>query len=145
LRYTLSINSCRQGRVELSVMDHFHQIADKRIELRQHQRRGVPPTCLLSFSRFTLSITFSGDTEGEGSVINLSIKGCKVESDAAVQAGDAMSLIILLPAEESPMTVELALVRWAKSQCFGLEFVSLGNAEMNRLRSFLASAAVSKL
>lgn len=125
-------------------MDQSHPTADKRIELRQHQRRGVPPTCLLSFARFTLSITFSGDTEGEGSVINLSMKGCKVESDAGVRVGDAMSLIILLPAEESPMTIELALVRWAKGQCFGLEFVSLGTAEMNRLRNFLASAAVSK-
>ena len=125
-------------------MDQSNQVSDRRIELRQHQRRGVPPTCLLSFARFALSITFSGDTEGEGSVINLSIKGCKVESDAGVKVGDAMSLIILLPGEESPTTVDLALVRWAKGQCFGLEFVSIGDAEMNRLRSFLASPRVSE-
>lgn len=55
-----------------------------------------------------------------------------------------MSLIILLPGEESPTTVDLALVRWAKGQCFGLEFVSIGDAEMNRLRSFLASPRVSE-
>ena len=78
-------------------MDHANQDIDKRIELRQHQRRAVPPSCLLSFARFALSITFSGDSEGEGSVINLSIKGCKVESDAGVKVGDAMSLILLLP------------------------------------------------
>ena len=125
-------------------MDQSNQVSDRRIELRQHQRRGVPPTCLLSFARFALSITFSGDTEGEGSVINLSIKGCKVESDAGVKVGDAMSLIILLPGEESPTTVDLALVRWAKGQCFGLGFVSIGDAEMNRLRSFLASPRVSE-
>ena len=124
-------------------MDYSHHIADKRIELRQHQRRGVPPTCILSFARFALSITFGGDTEGEGSVINLSIKGCKVESDAGVTLGDAMSLIILLPAEECSMTIDLALVRWAKGQCFGLEFVSLGTGEVNRLRNFLASGAIS--
>ena len=125
-------------------MDQSNQVSDRRIELRQHQRCGVPPTCLLSFARFAFSITFSGDTEGEGSVINLSIKGCKVESDAGVKVGDAMSLIILLPGEESPTTVDLALVRWAKGQCFGLEFVSIGDAEMNRLRSFLASPRVSE-
>lgn len=125
-------------------MDQSNQVSDRRIELRQHQRRGVPPTCLLSFARFALSITFSGDTEGEGSVINLSIKGCKVESDAGVKVGDAMSLIILLPGEESPTTVDLALVRWAKGQCFGLEFVSIGDAETNRLCSFLASPRVSE-
>lgn len=125
-------------------MDHSNQISDKRIELRQHQRRGVPPTCMLSFARFALSITFSGDTEGEGAVINLSLKGCMVESDAGVKVGDAMSLILLLPGEESPTIVDLALVRWAKGQCFGLEFVSLGTVEMNRLRGFLASAALSE-
>ncbi|MGZ8383067.1 MAG: PilZ domain-containing protein [Nitrospira sp.] len=125
-------------------MDYSNQETDKRIELRQHQRRVVPPTCLLSFARFALSITFSGDSEGEGSVINLSIKGCKVESDAGVKVGDAMSLILLLSGGEAPTRVDLALVRWANGQCFGLEFVSLGTAEMNRLRTFLASAAGSK-
>lgn len=124
-------------------METFNRIPDNRIELRQHQREVMPPTCLLSFARFALSISFSGDAEGEGSVINLSIKGCQVESDAGVQVGDAMSLIILLP-EDAPTTVDLALVRWAKGQYFGVEFVSLGAAEMNRLRSFLASAAGSK-
>ena len=125
-------------------MDHANQDIDKRIELRQHQRRAVPPTCLLSFARFALSITFSGDSEGEGSVINLSIKGCKVESDAGVKVGDAMSLILLLPGGNAPTPVDLALVRWAHGQCFGLEFVSLGNTAMDRLRTFLASAAGSK-
>ncbi|MCE3221890.1 MAG: hypothetical protein K0S58_70 [Nitrospira sp.] len=125
-------------------MNQPNQVPDKRIELRQHQRRLVPPTCVLSFARFALSITFTGDTEGEGSVINLSVKGCKVESDAVVRVGDAMSLILLLPGEESPATVTLAFVRWARRQSFGLEFISLGAAEMNRLRNFLATAAVSE-
>lgn len=125
-------------------MDYSNQETDKRIELRQHQRRVVPPTCLLSFARFALSITFNGDSEGEGSVINLSIKGCKVESDAGVKVGDAMSLILLLPGGDAPTPVDLALVRWANGQCFGLEFVSLGSTAMNRLRTFLASAAGSK-
>ena len=124
-------------------METFNRIPDNRNELRQYQREVMPPTCLLSFARFALSISFSGDAEGEGSVINLSIKGCQVESDAGVQVGDAMSLIILLP-EDAPPTVDLALVRWAKGQCFGVEFVSLGAAEINRLRSFLASASGSK-
>ncbi len=115
----------------------------KRIELRQHGRCAVPSTCLLSFARFALSITFSGDAEGEGAVLNLSLKGCKVNSEAGVKVGDAMSLIILLSGEEPPTTVDLALVRWTQGACFGLEFVSIGPAESNRLRRFLASAGSS--
>lgn len=125
-------------------MDQSGQSSAKRIELRQHRRCAVPPTCLLSFARFALSITFSGDAEGEGAVINLSLKGCKVDSDAGVKVGDAMSLILLLPGGEPPTTVDLALVRWVQGPCFGLEFVSIGSAEVTRLRRFLTSVDLSE-
>ena len=110
-----------------------------RIELRQHQRQSVPGPCLLSFSQFALSISFTGDAEGEGTVVNLSAKGCKVESDAAVRVGEAMSLIILLPDQKCPTTVDLAMVRWAKGHAFGLEFISIGASEALRIRDFLVS------
>lgn len=76
-------------------------------------------------------------------MVNLSLKGCKVNSEAGVKVGDAVSLIILLPGEEPPTAVDLALVRWTEGACFGLEFVSIGPAEANRLRRFLASAGPS--
>lgn len=110
-----------------------------RIELRQHQRQPVPAPCLLSFSQFALSISFSGDAEGEGIVVNLSTKGCKVESEAAVRVGEAMSLIILFPDQKCPTTVDLAMVRWAKGHAFGLEFISIGDSEALRIREFLVS------
>ena len=104
----------------------------------------MPPTCLLSFARFALSITFNGDSEGEGSVINLSIKGCKVESDAGVKVGDAMSLILLLPGGGCSDACRFGPGAVGSRSCFGLEFVSLGTMAMHRLRTFLASAAGSK-
>jgi hypothetical protein len=110
-----------------------------RIELRQQQRQSVPGPCLLSFSQFALSISFTGDAEGEGIVVNLSAKGCKVESDASVRIGEAMSLIILFPDQKCPMTVDLAMVRWAKGHAFGLEFISMGASEALRIRDFLVS------
>ena len=123
-----------------NAMSHSDHPSQKRIELRQHQRQPVPPTCLLSFSRFALSISFSGDAEGEGAVVDLSSKGCKVESEASVKVGDAMSLIVLLPGQPAPASVDLALLRWAKGECFGLEFISITPADAKRLHEFLASA-----
>ena len=114
-----------------------------RIELRQHQRQSVPGPCLLSFSQFALSISFTGDAEGEGTVVNLSARGCKVESDAAVRVGEAMSLIILFPDQKCPTTVDLAMVRWAKGHAFGLEFISIGASEALRIRDFLVSVGPS--
>jgi hypothetical protein len=131
-----------QSRV---LMSQSEQAPRKRIELRQHERHPVPPACLLSFSRFALSISFSGDAEGEGLVLNLSSKGCKVESEAGVKVGDAMSLIILLPGHPTPATIDLAMVRWAKEDCFGVEFISLTPVDSQRLHAFLTRGGSSHL
>ena len=122
-----------------SAMDQSNNLSSARIELRQHQRCVVPPACLLSFAPFAPTISFNGDAEGEGVVINLSAGGCKISSDAGVTVGDAMSLIILLPGELCPTTIDLALVRWGRDLHFGVEFVSMGTTEFNRIRQFLAS------
>lgn len=121
-------------------MDQDNQVSPVRIELRQHRRCLVSKTCLLSFAPFAPTLSFAGDVEGEGVVLNLSPGGCKIGSEAGVKVGDAMSLIILLPGETCPTAVDLALVRWGKGLYFGVEFVSMGNVEQNRLRQFLASA-----
>ncbi len=125
-------------------MDHSNKVSPARIELRQHPRCVAPPTCLLSFAPFAPTRSFNGDAEGEGVVLNLSPGGCKISSEAGVNVGDAMSLIILLPGESSPTAVDLALVRWGKELCFGVEFVSMGTVEQDRLRQFLASASVEE-
>ncbi|ULA67455.1 MAG: PilZ domain-containing protein [Nitrospira sp.] len=121
-------------------MDQDNQVSPVRIELRQHRRCLVSNTCLLSFAPFAPTLSFDGDVEGEGVVLNLSPGGCKIGSEAGVKVGDAMSLIILLPGETCPTAVDLALVRWGKGLYFGVEFVSMGNVEQDRLRQFLASA-----
>lgn len=125
-------------------MDHSNKVSPARIELRQHQRCVAPPTCLLSFAPFAPTSSFNGDAEGEGVVLNLSPGGCKISSEAGVQVGDAMSLIILLPGESSPTAVDLALVRWGKELCFGVEFVSMGTVEQDRLRQFFVSASMQE-
>ena len=69
--------------------------------------------------------------------MNLSSKGCKVESEATVKVSEAMSLIILLPDQKAPTTVDLALVRWVKDDAFGLEFISMGANEASRIFEYL--------
>jgi len=121
-------------------MDQNNQVSPVRFELRQHRRCLVSKTCLLSFAPFAPTLSFDGDVEGEGVVLNLSPGGCKIGSEAGVKVGDAMSLIILLPGEICPTAVDLALVRWGRGVHFGVEFVSMGTVEQDRLRHFLASA-----
>ena len=126
-------------------MDQSDKLAPAQKELRQHQRRLAPPGCLLSFAPFAPTTSFDGDVEGEGVILNLSPGGCKITSDVGVKVGDAMSLILLLPGESSPTAVDLALVRWGRDACFGVEFVSMGMVEQARLRQFVAVASVGGL
>lgn len=124
-----------------SAMDQSHKVSSPRIELRKHPRCAVRPSCLLSFAPFAPTLSFGGDVDGEGVVLNLSQCGCKINSEAGVQVGDAMSLIVLLPGEICPTMIDLALVRWENDKCFGVEFVAMGTGEFKRICQFLASSA----
>ena len=62
---------------------------------------------------------------GEGVLIDLSIKGCRVESDVLVQTGNQLELRVYLPDHDFSLDVESSAVRWSRGQEFGLEFVRI--------------------
>jgi hypothetical protein len=72
-----------------------------------------------------------------GSLYNLSIGGCAVESLTPVTVGDGLALFIRLPDERSAIKVDHALVRWAARGEFGVQFQSLRPEEQERLHFFL--------
>lgn len=80
---------------------------------------------------------FSGEgTEGEGKVLNLSMDGCKIESDISVQKDDVLALRIHVPQFDYPIQIEQATVRWTKGKEFGLEFMRVfpeGLKQLHRL------------
>jgi hypothetical protein len=71
---------------------------------------------------------------GEGDVIDLSIRGCRVSSQAEVPPGAAIELTIQLPNPAPPLVVAQAVVRWCRTKQFGLEFVTLQSDAWDRLR-----------
>lgn len=71
---------------------------------------------------------------GEGTLLDLSIRGCRVDSETQVQPGTNLELRIHLPDHEPPIQVELASVRWARGREFGLEFTSMDTDQRERLR-----------
>jgi hypothetical protein len=107
------------------------------MKLRKYPRVHVPSPFPLSFTRVEVPASFSGDTEGNGVVSNLSMKGCKVESEATVEPGDHVSLSLTISGDESPLVVELATVRWVEERSFGLEFISMWPAAETRLRQLV--------
>jgi len=98
------------------------------------ERRGYP--------RFVCeySIAFvGGNITGSGTVRNLSMGGCVLESDSNLRRGDHMKLRINLPEQESPIQVGLATVRWVKGQESGLGFINMEPEEQARLRRFIST------
>ena len=84
------------------------------------------------------SISFvGGNITGSGTVSNLSMGGCVLESDSSVRRGDHMKLRINLPEQESPILVGLATVRWVKGQESGLGFINVDTEQQKRLRRLL--------
>jgi hypothetical protein len=85
-----------------------------------------------------LPVSFSGEgIAGGGLVSELSDRGCKITSDDLLLPGTTLALHIQLPAQSTPLKVDLAEVRWAEGQECGLEFVRLPLQDKQRLQQFL--------
>jgi len=100
------------------------------VDLRKHTR-----------IRVDFRSTFSGGTvlEGGGTVPNLSLGGCRVESAASVQVGLVLELRIYAPGLDWPLLIDEAAVRWVRGHPFGLAFVRLRETEDERLRQVVES------
>ena len=71
---------------------------------------------------------------GEGSVVDLSIRGCRIESPTDVQPGASLEVRIAAIEHEPPIQIQQALVRWSRGRQFGLEFVTMAPEEWARLQ-----------
>jgi hypothetical protein len=77
------------------------------------------------------------DVEGEGLIFDLSTRGCQVRSLIPVQVGMTLRLSLFLRDQVWPVRIEGAMVRWAKGNSFGLEFVEIRSAPRERIRWLL--------
>lgn len=68
-----------------------------------------------------------------GTVRDLSIKGCRVESVIETFAGMQLVLRLRLPEEATPIIVDNAAVRWSGSHGMGLEFLTITAQHQERL------------
>jgi hypothetical protein len=70
--------------------------------------------------------------------MDISLTGCRVESEAVVEVGMAFSLSIHLADHPWPLHVQRAVVRWVDGYTFGIEFEGILPAQRERLRLLLA-------
>jgi hypothetical protein len=92
------------------------------------------------FRRVPVAFTslFSADEpERSGTAINLSREGCAIRSQAPVQKGDYLHLLIFPGPNQTPIEVGVARVRWAADEQCGVEFITLAPRDAIRLQDFL--------
>jgi hypothetical protein len=60
---------------------------------------------------------------GEGTLFDLSPTGCRMQSNIALTPGSYLALHVEAPETQSPLAVEVSIVRWHKDNQFGIEFL----------------------
>jgi hypothetical protein len=95
------------------------------MEQRQHSRYPV---------HFQSSFSSANVVGGVGSLMDLSLRGCRIATLIEVHPGTALELRIHLSDEEPPLKVDQGVVRWYRDKQFGLEFASLKPEEWARLQ-----------
>jgi len=98
------------------------------------ERRATPRFRVLFRSTFSAG----SQLEGEGTLMDLSLGGCKVHSTTRMSLDGSLELRIYVPGHDWPLMVDSAAVRWAEASEFGLEFHRVRDTEQERLRQVLA-------
>ena len=68
-----------------------------------------------------------------GSVRNLSVKGCRVDSIISPFTGMQITVQLHIPGESEPILIDNAAVRWTGPAGIGLEFLTVAPLHQDRL------------
>jgi hypothetical protein len=63
--------------------------------------------------------------QGEGLLLDLSLQGCHITGVPPCACGSRLRLQLWLPDQAQPMAVEQAVVRWIKTDQFGVSFLDV--------------------
>jgi hypothetical protein len=85
----------------------------------------------------TCKVTLScGVRVGEGSIVDLTVPGCLLETALMLERGQSVQLRVYLD-NQRPLRIDLGIVRWAQDGKAGIEFVRMGLEDQIRLRFYL--------
>ena len=107
------------------------------IERRKHPRIFAPSGALFSFKRLVALVEIEEHTEGEGTLVDLSLGGCRLLSDIPLKIGERHHLILQVSKKIRPIVVEAAVVRWTHESAYGLKFTSIQSIHESHLRELL--------
>lgn len=86
---------------------------------------------------FQSTLSTSQIPEGNGTAVELSIRGCRVQSFIPVIPGLRMKISIDIRKPDVVLEVDQAVVRWVSGEHFGLEFASITPEQFERLTAVI--------
>ncbi len=85
----------------------------------------------------------------EGTLFDISATGCRMLSNVALTPGSYLALHIETPEIETPLAVEVSIVRWHKDNQVGIEFLRYAHGDRKRITDLVegrvAPAVVSHI
>ena len=77
-----------------------------------------------------------GQRIGEGHLLDLTVPGCQVATPFPLEPGQSVQLRVHLDPTR-PMRIDLGVVRWAKDDKAGIEFIRMAGEDQLRLRFYV--------
>ena len=117
--------------------DRFRQEVEIQLQARQHAGQGTIKPRKHPRYAVRCPVHFTGDHEGQGLTINLSVGGCLLETDLVLDVNAHLTLTFQLPRHGDSIKINVAVVRWARPPHFGLDFVLVSDKSQDPLRDYL--------
>lgn len=78
----------------------------------------------------------------QGTVFNLSVSGCALESGQPIDPNATIQLDLCIPNDKNPLKVSRARVTWKAGSDMGVEFVNMGETAKLRLQRYIDSLPI---
>ena len=111
----------------------FHGCADTASSTEASMRLRSSPR---KYVRYSASVQ-TDNGAAEGILFDLSVTGCRMQSNVALTPGNYLALHIEAPETEFTLAVEVSVVRWHKDNQFGIEFLRYAQGERERITDLL--------
>ena len=91
------------------------------------------------------SAAWSGERRAPARVIDVSVGGCAIETDAPLREGEIVQVQMTPAGADCPIEVQRAVVRSAQPGRVGVQFIRVEQDDAGRLRQHLFEVYVSRL
>lgn len=108
---------------------------------RRHPRVRIAAPFVCALSRLRHKGWLRRPTIDLGLVYDLSVRGVRLCTQAAIKPGEEVALSLRLPRQIASAEIAVATVQWSKDSFYGLAFRKLSHGSQSRLRKYLASAS----